>query len=477
MTIELAEMVQLQRWQVVKVSDLISAGVLAVNDGYRVRNVELGNSGTPFVRGGDIGDNGEIDTDVADHVLPQFEERLRGKFAEPGDVAFISKGTVGRVGRLRERQPRIVFAPQVCFWRSLNRDAVCPAFLYYVLTSSIFQSQLDAVRTHGSMVADYVSLADQRAFTLPMPPIAVQRAISSVLGSLDDKIEQNRRTGAKLEGLARAVFKAWFVDFEPVKVKAAGATAFPGMPPETFAALPTRLTDSPLGPVPQGWENCRQRVSELERAGTLLIGDGYRAKRSELADIGVPFIRAGNVNGTIITDGAELLGKPAIEKAGVKRSQTWDTVFTSKGTVGRIGLMTPTTGDVVYAPQVCFWRPMNRDALSPFLLHLWMKSESFTGQWMSVKGQTDMADFVSLSDQRAMTMLVPPPRVQRGFDNIVRPVVELMAALHAQSAKLAALRDYLLPRLLSGRVRVEETAESVRDEIRMTIGLAKSGKR
>jgi type I restriction enzyme S subunit len=73
---------------------------------------------------------------------------------------------------------------------------------------------------------------------------------------------------------------------------------------------------------------------------------------------------------------------------------------------------------------------------------------------MSVKGQTDMADFVSLSDQRAMTMFVPPPAAQHGFDGVICPMVELMAQSAAESSKLAALRDYLLPRLMSGRVRI-----------------------
>ncbi len=295
---------------------------------------------------------------------------------------------------------------------------------------------------------------------LLVPSLEEQLGIAAVLGSLDDKIEANRRTGAKLEELARGVFKAWFVDFEPVKAKAAGATAFPGMPSETFGALPNNVVDSELGRVPEVWENCVYRVAELERTSTLLIGDGYRAKRSELAETGIPFVRAGNVNGTIITDGAELLGWPAIAKAGVKRSKVWDTVFTSKGTVGRIGLVTPATGDLVYAPQVCFWRTLNRETLSPLFLHLWMKSDLFTAQWKSVKGQTDMADFVSLSDQRAMTMLLAPPHVQHDFDSIVSPMIELIGSTAAESAKLAALRDYLLPRLLSGRVRVGCNLES-----------------
>ena len=435
-------------------AELTKSSVISVTDGYRAKNSELGGDGLIFLRAGHVTD-AHIDFAGVERFHEKLTPKLQDKTSRVGDVIVTTKGnSTGRTSFVDGTMPTFVYSPHLSRWRVEDRTKIDPAFLRYWSRSPQFVNQMRGLSASTDM-APYLSLRDQQRLEITLPHIDEQRGIGEVLASLDDKIEQNRRTGAKLEGLARAVFKAWFVDFEPVKAKAAGATAFPGMPPETFAALPTRLTNSPLGPVPQGWENCRQRVSELERAGTLLIGDGYRAKRSELADIGVPFIRAGNVNGTIITDGAELLGKPAIEKAGVKRSQVWDTVFTSKGTVGRIGLVTPATGDVVYAPQVCFWRAMNREALSPFLLHLWMKSESFTCQWMSVKGQTDMADFVSLSDQRAMTMLVPPPEVQRGFDNIVRPIVELLAASAAESAKLATLRDYLLPRLLSGRVRVE----------------------
>src|SRR5690606_8695203 len=99
-----------------------------------------------------------------------------------------------------------------------------------------------------------LNLRDVRRLPILLAPEPDRSEITRVVKQLDDKIEHNRRTGRKLEALARAVFKAWFVDFEPVKAKAAGATAFPGMPAATFAALPTRLTDSPLGPVPEGWE-------------------------------------------------------------------------------------------------------------------------------------------------------------------------------------------------------------------------------
>ena len=218
-------------WDKVRVSDLVERGALSVDDGYRVRNEELGPIGIPFVRGGDIG-YGSITTKVSDHIRPEYADRVQKKLAQPFDVAFISKGTVGRVGLLRVGQPNVVFAPQVCYWRALDPKQINPRFLYYLLTSHEFQANLDAVKTHGSMVADYVSLSDQRAFSLTIPPIEVQDAIANILGVLDDKIELNRRMNETLEGLARAIFQSWFVDFDPVRAQR------DGLPPPALSPPP-----------------------------------------------------------------------------------------------------------------------------------------------------------------------------------------------------------------------------------------------
>jgi type I restriction enzyme S subunit len=325
-------------------------------------------------------------------------------------------------------------------------------FISYFLQSLDFQAANDKSSVPG------LNRNDLHRYEVAVPPPFEQRAIAVVLGALDDKIEQNRRTAQALERLARAIFRAWFVDFEPVKAKAAGATAFPSMPQPVFDALSDRFVDSEIGPVPEGWDVWQHRVAELEAQGALSVGDGYRAKRSELADSGLPFIRAGNVNGNVNTEGAELLCEQSAAKAGPKRSRVWDTVFTSKGTVGRIGLITPWTGDVIYAPQVCYWRSLDERTIDPFFLHLWICSASFTNQWMAVKGNTDMADFVSLSDQRAMRLAVPPSSLQSALRSIVEPLFRLKAETDFESRKLAEMRDYLLPKLLSGALRVKDAA-------------------
>jgi len=251
--------------QRVRVSSLIEAGILAINDGYRVKNSELGPVGIPFVRGGDIGD-GWIETNVTDHIRPELAARVTSKLTRPGDVAFITKGTVGRVGRIREGRPAVVLAPQVAYWRSLDESKLNSRFLFYLLKGSEFQSNLDAVKTHDSMVADYVSLTDQRLFHLTLPAICEQEQAANILGTLDDKIELNRRMNETLEAMARRLFKSWFVDFDPVHAKAAlrrehsqlgnadlSRRALPNLDPKIAEQFPDGFEDSTLGPIPKGW--------------------------------------------------------------------------------------------------------------------------------------------------------------------------------------------------------------------------------
>ena len=234
----------------VRLGDLVAHGAIMISDGYRVRNEELGPVGVPFVRGGDIGD-GWINTETVDHIRPELIERVNRKLARPGDIAFITKGTVGRAGRLRPGQPAVVFAPQVAYWRVLRPDVVDSAYLFYLIKSREFQSALDGVKTHGAMVADYVSISQQLDFAFRIPDIGAQRDVGRILSTLDDKIELNRRMNETLEAMARGLFKSWFVDFDPVRAKAEGWDT--GLPQSIADLFPDSFEDSELGEIPEGW--------------------------------------------------------------------------------------------------------------------------------------------------------------------------------------------------------------------------------
>ena len=235
-------------WTPHSTGDLIAEGSLSIGDGYRAKNSELSTSGLPFARAGNI--DGGFQFDDADRFPEHDLAKVGDKVSQPSDVVFTSKGTVGRLAFVRETTPCFVYAPQLCFWRSLAPDVIDARWLYYWMCGDEFTQQISGVKGQTDM-ADYVSLTDQRRMAITLPPTSIQRAIAGVLGALDDKIEQNRRTARTLEHLAHSIFRAWFVDFEPVKAKAAGAASFPSMPQPVFDALPTRFVDSEIGPVPE----------------------------------------------------------------------------------------------------------------------------------------------------------------------------------------------------------------------------------
>lgn len=170
----------------------------------------------------------------------------------PGDLIFVCKGSPGRVA-LAPNPVDFCIAQDMVALRADPRR-IYPRYLLAALRSSVVQNRIGNMHV-GTMIPHFKKGDFDKLF-IPLPDEETQVAAGDYYYELSEKIEQNRRTGRKLEELARAVFKAWFVDFEPVKAKGAGAAGFPGMP-AAFAALPTRFAGSELGPVPEGWTVCK----------------------------------------------------------------------------------------------------------------------------------------------------------------------------------------------------------------------------
>ncbi len=170
----------------------------------------------------------------------------------------------------------------------------------------------------------------------------------------------------------------------------------------------------------------RHSTSDLIARKALYIGDGYRAKNSEMGPIGLPFARAGNINGGFRFDGADLLDGSNVPKAGGKVSQPSDIVFTSKGTVGRFAFVRPETPKFVYSPQLCFWRVLDSSVIDARFLFSWMHGFEFLNQVQRVKGLTDMADYVSLSDQRRMHITLPPLEEQKSISSMLSAYDDLI---------------------------------------------------
>jgi type I restriction enzyme, S subunit len=286
-----------------------------------------------------------------------------------------------------------------------------PLYVYYAFATHDQQEhiRLNAIQTG----VPHTNLTILRNTPIELPSLREQQDVVAILGALDDKIELNRWTSETLEAMARALFKSWFVDLDPVRVKA----------------------------------------SALIRDGVLEIGDGYRAKNDELGAEGLPFIRAADLNNGFDTHGADRLRSDRMERAGNKTSRVGDVAFTSKGTIGRFARVGETTEQFVYSPQVCYWRSLDPERMHPAILYCWMQSEELRAQIMAVAGQTDMAPYVSLKDQRDMMVPVFPDS-QRVIGNRLALLLARTSVAQAESRTLTVLRDTLLPRLISGELRV-----------------------
>ena len=424
-------------WQQTKVDEMVRRGVLALNDGYRVRNVELGPVGIPFVRGGDIGDGG-INTEVEDHIRPEFTDRVQSKLTRPFDVAFITKGTVGRVGMVRPGQPPSVFAPQVCYWRSLDPGQLEPRFLFYLLTSAEFQANLDAVKTHGSMAADYVSMTDQRDFRLTFPPVREQKTIVAVLGALDDKIECNRRMNATLEAMARALFQSWFVDFDPVRAKLDGRQPV-GLDPATAGLFPEHLEETALGHTPKGWE-----VRSLDKTAHYLNGLALQkyppGDGPTLPVIKIAQLRKGD------SVGADRCNTDLPPNYIV---QDGDVLFSWSGSL-EVELWCGGPGALnqhlfkVTSPEFPKW-----------FYYLWTLYHLDEFRLIAADKATTMGH-IQRGHLTAAKVLIPPRPLLDAMTRTMSPLIDQLIANRIQSRTLATLRDTLLPKLLSGELSVAE---------------------
>jgi type I restriction enzyme S subunit len=439
-------------WPRVTIGELIASGaILAHKDGnygsLYPRVEEFGSEGVPFLTAKSL-DAGEIDIDGAPRLADERADALRFGFVQPNDVLLSHNATIGRVAVVPQFDGRLLVGTSLTYFR-LNLRHLLPRYFAAYLAGTDFQDQLVAVMSHSTR--NQVPITAQRALSVVVPPLDAQQMIADVLGSLDDKIEQNRRTGQALERLARATFKAWFVDFEPVKAKAAGQTSFPGMTPTTFAALPNRFVDSELGPVPQDWEvgKIRDLCERVENGGTPKRNiDDYWSPAE------VPWLTSGEVRQSFVMRTANFISKSGLENSSSKLWPQFTTVVALYGATAGIATM---LGVEVCANQACcglvprIGKCFVHQVLAGALVELQQRARGSAQQNLS---QSIVADF---------ECVMPSDAVLRDFENSVLPLYELCMHLEDESSKLATLRDYLLPRLLSGRVRVRSNDAIVED--------------
>jgi type I restriction enzyme S subunit len=292
-------------------------------------------------------------------------------------------------------------------------------------------------------MAEYVSLSDQRRMHITLPPLPEQRAIAHILGTLDDKIELNRRMSETLEQMARALFKAWFVDFEPVRAKMEGrwrrGESLPGLPAHLYDLFPDRLVDSELGEIPEGWG-----VKGLDEIARFLNGLALQkyppTDNRSLPVIKIAQLRAGNTSGADQAS-ADISPEYVVDDGDILFSWSGSlecVVWTGgKGALNQHLFKVSSDG---YPRWLCY-----------FAVH--MHLEDF--RRIAAGKATTMGHIQRhhLSDAR---LAVPPVALLGIMDSYISPTFEASWKQNLESRTLAALRDTLLPKLIRGEIRVKD---------------------
>ena len=276
---------------------------------------------------------------------------------------------------------------------------------------------------------------------IPLPPLEEQRAIAHVLGTLDDKIELNRRMNESLEAMARALFTSWFVDFEPVRAKMDGrwrrGESLPGLPAEHFDLFPDTLIPSQLGDIPEGWE-----VKGLDRIATYLNGLALQKYPPDggatLPVIKIAQLRVGH------SAGADLASDSVPLEYVVHDG---DILFSWSGS---LELDIWTGGDGALNQHLF---KVSSDAYPKWLYYFWTRHHLDEFRDIAADKATTMGHIQRRHLTEALTLITPEPTLA-AMDRAIAPLLDRVITHRLESRTLVAQRDALLPRLVSGVVRV-----------------------
>ena len=323
-------------WPVVKLGEVSSdePGSIAVGPfGSRMKADVYTPSGVPVIRGTNISRDRAWRNDWV-YVSDDFADGLPNCNVREGDLVFPHRGSIGEVAVVPGDRARYMLSSSLMKFRP-DPEKMSPLFLFYYFRSDTGRAEIMRFSSQVGTPGIGQPLTSLRQFRVPIPPREEQERIAGILFSIDDRIELNRRMNATLEAMARALFKSWFVDYDPVRAKMEGRDT--GLPTEIADLFPDRLVDSESGEVPMGWD-----TGVLAEAVELLSGGTPRTSVNHYWNGDIPWYTPKDAPAP--SDVFVVVTERTITQAGVDNSSTivlpaGTTVISARGTVGRLACL------------------------------------------------------------------------------------------------------------------------------------------
>ncbi len=391
--------------------------------------------GVPVIRGQNMGDKwvgGEfvfVSNDKARALEPNK--------ARPGDLVFTQRGTLGQVAIVPLAPYSEYIVSQSQMKLTPDPDKADVNYLYYAFLSP---EQQDYIRNTAIQTGvPHTNLGILKKTPIALPAISVQREIGRVLGALDDRITLLRETNATLEAIAQALFKSWFVDFDPVRAKQEGR-APEGMDETTAALFPDSFEESELGLVPKGW-----RVAPLDGIANFLNGLALQKFPPENEDDWLPVIKIAQLRKGD-TAGADRASSNIKQEYIV---QNGDVLFSWSGSL-EVEIWCAGTG----ALNQHLFKVSSSD-FPKWFYFFWTRQHLPNFQQIAASKATTMGH-IQRKHLTEAKVVVPNEAVMTVASGVFEPLFEQLINNALQAQTLATLRDTLLPRLISGQLRLPE---------------------
>jgi type I restriction enzyme S subunit len=420
-------------WKIVTLSDLtfkITKGTTPTTVGGRF--VE---KGINFVKVESLNDDGTISKEKLAYIHDETNELLARSKLELNDLLYSIAGTIGRVAIVNEDILPANTNQAVAIVRP-NLKKINLHYLRYALVNPKVKSYLLSKVVHA--VQANLSLTEIGNCSIPIPNSEEQQSIAKILSDLDSKIELNQQMNKTLERIGQALFKQWFIDFE-----------FPNEKGEPYKSSGGKMVDSEMGEIPKGWQ-----IKEINDCGKVVCGKTPPTQNKENYGDEVPFITIPDMRGNVFVVKTEKqLSKLGAETQAKKELPSLAVCVSCIATPGLVSL----TSMRSYTNQQINSIIRSAD-ISPYFMFYTMREKSEDIQTMGLGGTATLN--LNTGDFSRIKLVIPDQGTMIKFHNLLEPVFNGIKNNMKEVLTLSDLRDSLLPRLMSGKIRVNVEASS-----------------
>ena len=381
----------------------------------------------------------------------ELSESEQSRFrVQAGDLLFARRSLVaegaGKCSIVLEINELTAFESSIIRARP-DQTKADSLFLYYYFNSPIGFHLLDTIRRQVAVAG--ITGTDLAQLPIKVPPLSEQRLIAHILGTLDDKIELNHRMNATLKNLAQALFKSWFVDFEPVRAKMEGrwrrGESLPGMPAELYDLFPDRLVPLELREMPEGW-----RVKAIGELANIVGGTTPSTKRLEYWEGGVHQWATPRdlsyLTTPVLLETARKITDAGLGRIGSGLLPIGSVLLSSRAPIGYLAIT-----EIPVAINQGFIGILPNEGISNLFMLYWCES-SHDEIINHANGSTFLE--ISKSNFRQLLAIVPDKAILIEFNRYAQEYYQRVVSNEIETRTLAALREALLPKLVSGELQV-----------------------